>query len=80
MRMLTFQTASIVLIAVSTTLATTAFTWYLLNRPWCIQLDSDTDQRILYGSNHCSPDAADSPQRLIAQEKDFDLDVYSKYQ
>jgi hypothetical protein len=80
MRKLLRQISVSTLIAVLTTITTTAFTNYLLARPWCIRLDPDRAHRIMYGSDKCSPSIADAPQRLIAQEKDFDQDAYSKYQ
>lgn len=84
MKKIGLQTTVSILIAVLTTVITTAFTRYLLGRPWCIQLESAIgqrvlDHRILYGSNRCAPGSGDSPQRLAAQEKVFDPNVYSEY-
>lgn len=47
------QTVVLAALAVTTTLVTTSVTYYLLSRPWCIQLDQGGDQTILYGENQC---------------------------
>ncbi len=80
MKIMTLQTAIPVVIAVLTTIATNAFTSYLLARPWCIQIESDVHQRILYGSDKCASDDLNSHQRFTAQKKRFDYGVYSEYQ
>ena len=80
MKTITLQAAVAVVIAVLTTIGTTAFTRYLLARPWCIQIESDVHQRIVYGSNNCSPGDANSHQRHTARERYFDSDAYSEYQ
>lgn len=51
-------------IAVVTTTTTISFTNYLLSRPWCIQLDANGEQNIVYGHHTC-----DSTPRLEASEK-----------
>ncbi|MEL6222497.1 MAG: hypothetical protein AAFQ57_17765 [Cyanobacteria bacterium J06626_14] len=40
-------------IAAVTTITTTSVTHYLLERPWCIHLDSEGRQRISYGKEDC---------------------------
>ncbi|MEB3212545.1 MAG: hypothetical protein VKL39_14390 [Leptolyngbyaceae bacterium] len=40
-------------IATITTITTTSVTNYLLERPWCIHLDSSGKQTISYGDNDC---------------------------
>jgi len=81
MRIFTFQTVISISIAVLTTVITTAFTRYLLARPWCIQIESEKHQRIVYGSNNCSPGDVYHPHRRhTARENHFDENVYSEYQ
>jgi len=40
-------------IALATTAFTTSFTHYLLQRPWCVQINADQSQQIVYGYVGC---------------------------
>ncbi|MGF1515567.1 MAG: hypothetical protein ACFB5Z_17965 [Elainellaceae cyanobacterium] len=40
-------------IALATTALTTSFTYYLLRQPWCIQVNADQSQQIVYGNVSC---------------------------
>ena len=42
------------IIALITTVLTTSFTHYLLQRPWCIQINADRSQQIVYGPTGCN--------------------------
>ncbi|MGB3492830.1 MAG: hypothetical protein WBA57_08885 [Elainellaceae cyanobacterium] len=50
----TTQAVTSMAIAIVTTVATTAFTSYLLERPWCVQIRADNNQRIIYGAHNCA--------------------------
>ncbi|MGF1499835.1 MAG: hypothetical protein ACFB8W_23860 [Elainellaceae cyanobacterium] len=45
--------ANILAIAAVTAIATISMTHHLLNRPWCIQVQPNGSQHILYGSQQC---------------------------
>jgi len=79
MRTITFQAAASIVIATLTTVITTAVTSYLLARPWCIQLESDLHQRIVYGSSNCAPSDSFLQKRHVAKEGS-DSDSYLDYQ
>ncbi|NET50567.1 MAG: hypothetical protein F6K09_18110, partial [Merismopedia sp. SIO2A8] len=49
MKNFTYQFFMPAVIAALTTIIATSLTSYLLARPWCIQIDSDENQRIVYG-------------------------------
>lgn len=80
MRIITLQTATSIVIATLTTVVTTAITSYLLARPWCIQIEPDLDQRIVYGSDKCSTGEPVVHQRHIAKDSTTNDIKYSEYQ
>ncbi|MEB3212138.1 MAG: hypothetical protein VKL39_12320 [Leptolyngbyaceae bacterium] len=65
---ITFQAATSVVIAAFTTVVTTVATSYLLARPWCIQVEPDLHQRIVYGSSKCSPSGPIPHQRYATKD------------
>ncbi|MEB3360188.1 MAG: hypothetical protein VKK04_25910 [Synechococcales bacterium] len=44
---------NILAIATVTAIATLSMTHHLLSRPWCIQIQPNGNQNILYGSQRC---------------------------
>lgn len=63
----TAQAATSVVIALVTTVTTTAFTSYLLERPWCIQVKADNHQQVIYGARNCAGAAEYIHQKQTAQ-------------
>ena len=67
-------------IAALTTIIATSFTSYLLARPWCIQMDSDDGQRILYGQTNCVDRNSAWHQRPTVHGASINVEPVNHYQ
>ncbi|GEM_PF-6780832 len=74
MKRVTAQAVTSITIALVTTTVTTAFTSYLLERPWCIQIGANNHQRIIYGAYNCANSEGYTHQKKLAQHQTSDQD------
>lgn len=51
-----YQTLVLTVLAAITTVITTSLTYYLLSRPWCIEITVSGGHTILYGAENCDED------------------------
>lgn len=68
------------MIAALTTVIATSFTSYLLARPWCIQMEQDDGQRILYGQTNCVEPTSDWQHRPAVHGASINLEAVNRYQ
>ncbi|NET08740.1 MAG: hypothetical protein F6K16_29400 [Symploca sp. SIO2B6] len=80
MKNFTYQFFMPAVIAALTTIIATSLTSYLLARPWCIQIDSDENQRIVYGQTNCVNQLADWRQRPTVHGASVKVDTIKSYQ
>lgn len=68
------------MIAACTTIIATSFTSYLLARPWCIQMEPNDRQRILYGQTNCIDQNSAWYQKPTVHGASIEAETVDRYQ